>query len=690
MSQHPSRNMTDPRAIDDTIAQDTGADTNSETEFTADEIPESLGRYRIEKLLGRGGMGEVYLAHDSQLDRRIALKIPKFGKETNPKLVERFYREARSAATLSHPNLCPVFDVGEIDGRHYIAMAYVQGQTLAAYINPDKPLAQKSAALILRKVALAMQEAHQSGIIHRDLKPANIMIDQRNEPIVMDFGLACPQDHGNDSRLTQEGALLGSPAYMSPEQLKGEPDAIGKGTDIYALGVVLYELIAGRLPFGDGTSTIAMIGRILTEEPPALQSIRADADPRITAICMKAMSKNVADRFSSMSDFATALTGFAKAADKSTTAQIQSPAVTTATISRIQLTEQSKLAKTLCESGQFSAALPILQQIIANQEGKDTKMVQWAQAMLPKVQQQLRAQSQPQPSPTLAQPADNVFSSLPATSLAPAQPLRPPPRPVKRGKSKAKTPVTPLIVAAALALLAVGSVGIAAYIFLSDSEPAVSAEAGATSAAAAQPDVPNENAPLAETPSPAPAAEDSAPAAEDSAATAEPPVSADAALFAALDQNRDGYLDEAEIPGPERPVLMGADEDRDRRISKAEFFARNPPPRGLPGRPGFRERQGGRGGPGFREGRPGSPDGSGPGRADDLMRFDRNRDGKVSRSEFPTGRPFPSSLDLNQDGAIDRAEVDQQRGNPKRDRFDQDGRPGPSGKPRGGGLRQPQ
>ena len=152
-----------------------------------------------------------------------------------------------------------------------------------------------------------MQEAHQSGIIHRDLKPANIMVDHRKEPIVMDFGLACPQDIGDESRLTQDGSLLGSPAYMSPEQLKGRPDAIGFTSDVYSLGVVLYELLSGRLPFDSGGSTIAMIGQILTEEPIDLASLREEVNPALLEICAKAMAKNVDVRYPSMKEFAVAL-----------------------------------------------------------------------------------------------------------------------------------------------------------------------------------------------------------------------------------------------------------------------------------------------------------------------------------------------------------------------------------------------
>ena len=331
-------------ALDETIAPENTDTTADNADFSTDSIPESLGRYKIKKLLGRGGMGAVYLAHDSQLDRDVALKVPKFDTNANEKAIMRFYREARTAANLSHPNLCQVFDVGELEATHYIAMAFIKGRPLSDYVNEGKPPNARVAAGIIRKVAAAMHEAHQSGIIHRDLKPANIMIDHRNEPIVMDFGLAVASEAGTESRLTQDGALLGSPAYMSPEQLQGELDAIGPASDVYALGVVLYELLAGRLPFDGSGSTIAMIGQILTKQPKDLTLLRKDLDPGIVAICKKAMNKDASERYGSMKEFAAALTGFLKPKAASTNAgQTASTGKTTktVTVSQIQINEKA-------------------------------------------------------------------------------------------------------------------------------------------------------------------------------------------------------------------------------------------------------------------------------------------------------------------------------------------------------------
>jgi predicted Ser/Thr protein kinase len=175
-------------------------------------LPASFGRYRVLKLLGKGGMGAVYLAQDTQLDRPVALKMPHFDSGDGPQVLERFFREARAAATLQHANICPLHDVGQIDGTPYLTIAYIEGKSLAAFA-ASRPLTSRQSALLVRKLALALQEAHKRGVIHRDLKPENVMIDRRGEPIIMDFGLA-RRTRGQDTRLTQQGSLLGTPAYF--------------------------------------------------------------------------------------------------------------------------------------------------------------------------------------------------------------------------------------------------------------------------------------------------------------------------------------------------------------------------------------------------------------------------------------------------------------------------------------------
>jgi serine/threonine protein kinase len=270
-------------------------------------LPASFGRYRLDKLLGRGGMGSVYLAHDSQLDRPVALKIPLFDSNDGSHVLERFYREARAAATVHHPNICPIYDVGEWEGLPYLTMAYIEGKALAEMIQAGKRWTPRQCATWVRKVALALADAHKHGVIHRDLKPANIMIDTRGEPVVMDFGLA-RRARAGDPRLTQKGVAFGTPAYMPPEQVSGDIEIMGPGTDVYSLGVILYELLSGRPPFtGD---LMAVLSKVLLDEPPPLSQLRPDVPPKLEAICQKAMAKKVQDRYSSMTALAAVLADF--------------------------------------------------------------------------------------------------------------------------------------------------------------------------------------------------------------------------------------------------------------------------------------------------------------------------------------------------------------------------------------------
>ena len=273
-----------------------------------------FGRFEIVELLGKGTFGAVYRARDPQLGRLVALKIPRKGLLQSPEERERFLREARAAATLHHPNICPIHDAGELDGRQYIVMALIDGQPLAKIIDRGRPLAERSAATTVRKLALALDEAHRKGIVHRDIKPGNIMIDRRGQPVVMDFGLARRYD-ANEATLTESGALVGTPAYMAPEQALSRLDEIGPATDVYALGVVLYEMLTARRPFeGDKA---AVLGQIAHADPRPPSALRAGLDPRLNAICMKAIAKQASARYASMREFAEALREYLKAADAS-------------------------------------------------------------------------------------------------------------------------------------------------------------------------------------------------------------------------------------------------------------------------------------------------------------------------------------------------------------------------------------
>jgi serine/threonine protein kinase/formylglycine-generating enzyme required for sulfatase activity len=268
-------------------------------------LKEQFGRYRIVRVLGQGAMGTVYLAEDTQLKRQVALKTPHFDQDPSGELLERLYREARAAATLRHPHICPVHDVGQIDGTHYISMAYIEGHPLSAFIRANKPQPERQILIVIRKLAQALSEAHEHQIVHRDLKPANIMVDKRGEPLIMDFGLARQVRTDEEVRLTHSGMLVGTPAYMSPEQVGGEPDRIGPLTDEYSLGVILYELLTGQLPFRG--SMMAVLGQIVTKDATPLSQLRPGIDPRIEAVCSKMMAKEPADRFPSLAAVADEL-----------------------------------------------------------------------------------------------------------------------------------------------------------------------------------------------------------------------------------------------------------------------------------------------------------------------------------------------------------------------------------------------
>jgi serine/threonine protein kinase len=261
---------------------------------------DTFGRYQISRLLGRGGMGAVYLAYDSQLQRYVALKTPSLGG--NPNAIQRFYREARASAQLRSPFLCPTYDVGQVSGICFISMAFIDGRALTQVMANGLLKDSKAVAKIIEKVARGLQKAHEQGIIHRDLKPDNIMIDRDGEPVVMDFGLARSVD--DEVQVTNAGGILGTPGYMSPEQVEGKN--VGPRTDIYSLGVILYQILTGRLPFsGSLASVLRQIG---SQEPPRPSAVAKGAvDAGLERICLKMMAKSQEERFQSMAEVVAAV-----------------------------------------------------------------------------------------------------------------------------------------------------------------------------------------------------------------------------------------------------------------------------------------------------------------------------------------------------------------------------------------------
>ena len=272
-----------------------------------DILPTIFGRYRIVRELGGGGMGTVYLAVDTQLDREVALKVPHVDATNDSDYLERFDREAKTAAKLSHANICQVYDVGEIDGRRYLTMEYIDGKPLTTLVG-SKSLKDMPVVHLVRQVALAVGLAHKQGIIHRDLKPANIMVTSEGKPKVTDFGLARWLG-ASGQRLTQKGMIIGTPAYMPLEQLHGTVEDIGPHSDVYSLGVILYELLTAHLPFdvAPDAPVTALFAKILITPPDPPTKYRPDLDPRLEKIILKAIAKEHADRFRTMAEFAAVL-----------------------------------------------------------------------------------------------------------------------------------------------------------------------------------------------------------------------------------------------------------------------------------------------------------------------------------------------------------------------------------------------
>jgi hypothetical protein len=250
--------------------------------------------YDMLDVLGHGGMGVVYRARDTALGRTVALKILRAGALANHQEIQRFYREAQAAAQLNHPHLVPVYEVGRHDDLHYFTMAFLGGGTLADHM--DRFRDPKAAVALLEKVARGVHYAHRHHVLHRDLKPSNILLDEAGEPLVSDFGLAKMLDSGLE--LTQPGDMVGTPLYMAPEQAAGRSDQASSAGDIWALGVILYELLTGRRPFG-GKSREELLREIQSTDPPRPRSVQAKLAGDLETICLKCLEKNPVHRYAS-------------------------------------------------------------------------------------------------------------------------------------------------------------------------------------------------------------------------------------------------------------------------------------------------------------------------------------------------------------------------------------------------------
>ena len=291
-----------------------------------DELKERLartleGRYEITRLLGRGGMGVVFLAHDLMLERQVAIKVLPPEMTGDPQLITRFQQEAKTAAKLDHPNIIPIYRVDNEDGLVYIVMKYVSGQSLEELL-AQGPLPLAQVRHVLREAALALGHAHRRRIVHRDVKPGNIMVDDDGRVVLTDFGISKAVQSG--SQPTGSGTIIGTPHYMAPEQARGQ--GVDGRTDQYALAVVGHRVLTGRLPF-DGDAHSILYQHVF-EPPPSVLALRPDTPRDLRMALDRALAKEAKGRFRTMEEFASAVSG----ESSGPTTVVSSPVVKTQTV----------------------------------------------------------------------------------------------------------------------------------------------------------------------------------------------------------------------------------------------------------------------------------------------------------------------------------------------------------------------
>ncbi|MFO7684263.1 MAG: serine/threonine-protein kinase, partial [Chloroflexota bacterium] len=264
--------------------------------------PEKIGRYQIDGEIGRGGMATVFKAYDPRFERHVAVKVLPREFMHDPEFRARFNREAKTIAALEHPAIVPVYDYGDEEGLLYLVMRYMPGGSLSDRLEQG-PLSIEESAEILQRLGSALDRAHSQGIIHRDLKPSNVLFDQYGDAFLADFGIV--RVAGSDSNLTASGSLVGTPMYMSPEQVYGDKELDGR-SDIYALGIILFQMLTGHLPYEADTPAKMMMKHILDPVPDIL-SARPDLPQGAEAVVSKALAKERDDRFDTASDFTAAL-----------------------------------------------------------------------------------------------------------------------------------------------------------------------------------------------------------------------------------------------------------------------------------------------------------------------------------------------------------------------------------------------
>ena len=293
-------------------------------ERAPDPMPTTIGRYRVERLLGVGSFGRVYLAHDDQLMRAVAIKVPRYNIAQHSEQVEEFLYEARAAAKLDHPNIIPVFDVGsDAACPCFVVSKFIDGFDLDIRIQ-TKTLSINESVKIAATVAEALNYAHTQGLVHRDIKPGNVLIDNNDDhPMIGDFGLVL-----RDQDVGQGQKVVGSPSFMSPEQARGEAHRVDGRADIFSLGVVLYMMLTGRRPF-TGNTQEEVLDQVRNLDPKPMRAINENIPKELERICTKAMSKRAVDRYSVAKDMASDLYAFL--ADSSVNVLASTASLTSAT-----------------------------------------------------------------------------------------------------------------------------------------------------------------------------------------------------------------------------------------------------------------------------------------------------------------------------------------------------------------------
>lgn len=313
-------------ALEDVAPQDVMTEENAiaqTTELTRDKLTSpalssspaksSRGRlphlpgFKISREIARGGMGIVYEAIQENLQRTVAVKVLRSGQDASEIERERFQQEALAAGRLQHPNIVPIFDIGEYEDQPYFSMAFVRGTSLDELLQKNGKQRPRYAAELLLKLTKAVETAHRHGIVHRDLKPGNVLIDERGEPQIADFGLAKRLEEGQD--LTMTGQALGTPSYMAPEQAAGKKEATHPAVDIYALGGILYAMLTGRPPFV-AASAWAVVTQVLQQEPTWPSTIASDVDPTLEAICLRCLEKDPKSRYSDAKELSNDLDSY--------------------------------------------------------------------------------------------------------------------------------------------------------------------------------------------------------------------------------------------------------------------------------------------------------------------------------------------------------------------------------------------